>query len=43
MTLGPKFDPKAFHDAALGGAMPLEVLRGEIDSYISGNSGVPTP
>lgn len=44
MTLGPKFDPKAFHDAALlGGAMPLEVLRGEIDSYISENSGVPTP
>lgn len=35
-ALGPKFDIRQFHDAGLlGGAMPLAVLEGVIDSYIA--------
>jgi uncharacterized protein (DUF885 family) len=40
-ALGSKFDIKEFHNAALlAGAMPLAVLRGEIDSHIPRNSAV---
>jgi uncharacterized protein (DUF885 family) len=35
MALGAKFDLKKFHNTVLrAGAMPLEVLDGEIASYI---------
>ena len=34
--LGPKFDIRAFHRAVLeDGAMPLNVLEGKIDRWIS--------
>ncbi|HEV2568482.1 MAG TPA: DUF885 domain-containing protein [Sphingomonas sp.] len=35
--LGPKFDLRRFHDAVLGqGAVPLDVLEMQIDSWIAG-------
>ena len=38
--LGPRFDIKAFHDAVLGnGAVPLPVLREQIEAYIVAAGG----
>jgi uncharacterized protein (DUF885 family) len=35
-ALGPRFDPRAFHDAVLGqGALPLELLESQVDAWIA--------
>ncbi len=35
-ALGPRFDPRAFHDAVLGqGALPLELLETKVDAWIA--------
>jgi len=35
-TLGPKFSLKAFHNVVLGaGALPLSLMEGEVDAYIT--------
>jgi uncharacterized protein (DUF885 family) len=40
--LGARFDIKAFHDAVLGnGAVPLTVLRRQVEAYIAAASGTP--
>lgn len=38
--LGPRFDIRAFHEAVLGqGALPLDTLERQVDSYISRTKG----
>jgi len=39
-TLGPRFDPRRFHDAVLGsGTLPLSVLGRKIDAFIEAEKG----
>jgi uncharacterized protein (DUF885 family) len=41
-ALGPKFDLKAFHDVVLdSGALPLDVLEKQVDSWILTQKGTP--
>lgn len=41
-ALGPRFDPRAFHDAVLAqGALPLELLETRIDEWIAARKGAP--
>jgi uncharacterized protein (DUF885 family) len=42
MTLGPKFDIRAFHDAILGmGAVPLSVLEDQMHAFIREQAAKP--
>ena len=39
-ALGPRFDPRKFHDAVLvSGSMPLTALEQVVDLYIAANKG----
>jgi len=41
-ALGPRFDPRAFHDAVLGqGALPLELLETRLDEWIAAGTTPP--
>jgi uncharacterized protein (DUF885 family) len=42
VTLGPRFDVRAFHDAVLGeGSVPLTVLEAQIDAFIAREKAKP--
>jgi uncharacterized protein (DUF885 family) len=41
-ALGPRFDPRAFHDIVLGqGALPLELLELKVDAWIADQASAP--